>query len=180
MRTRILVLMLAAGIISSCGKQDGAHDAHKAKADSMKTAYVALVAAMDAAAVDELGKYVAENAVDHNAMPGQKAGLAGLKEMVTMWKSSFSDVKTTVEKMYVDGDILIAHLRWQGTNTGPMMPGMPATNKKVDNYGVDWTRWENGKFVERWGAFEEMKMMEQLGLMPAMGGAPAPADSTKK
>lgn len=172
--------MLAAAFISSCGKNDGAHDGNNAKADSMKTAYTALVAAMDAAAVDELGKYVAETAVDHNAMPGQKPGLAGLKDMVTMWKSSFSDVKTTVEKMYVDGDILIAHLRWQGTNTGPMMPGMPATNKKVDNYGIDWTRWENGKFVERWGAFEEMKMMDQLGLMPPMGGAPAPADSAKK
>ncbi len=171
--------MLAAAFISSCGKNDGAHDGHNAKADSMKTAYTALVAAMDAAAVDELGKYVAETAVDHNAMPGQKPGLAGLKQMVTDWKVAFSDVKTTVEKMYVDGDVLIAHLRWQGKNTGPMM-GMPATNKSVDNYGIDWTRWENGKFVERWGAFEESKMMQQLGLMPPAGGAPAPADSTKK
>jgi hypothetical protein len=57
---------------------------------------------------------------------------------------------------------------------------MPATNKKVDGRGMDWTRWENGKFVERWGAFEEMKMMQQLGMMPDAAAAHDHADSTKK
>jgi predicted ester cyclase len=49
---------------------------------------------------------------------------------------------------------------------------MPATNKPVDVYAVDVLRFENGKVVEYWGYMEEMKMMEQLGMMP---GAEDPA-----
>ena len=62
-----------------------------------------------------------------------------------------------------------------GTNSGPMM-GMPATNKKMTGImGIDMMRWENGKFVEHWGLFDEHAMMSQLGLMP-----PAPAASDAK
>ena len=36
---------------------------------------------------------------------------------------------------------------------------------------------KDGKATDRWGFGEEMKMMTQMGMMPAPG---APADSTKK
>ena len=58
-----------------------------------------------------------------------------------------------------------------GTNSGPFM-GMPATNKKVDIMGIDWIKWENGKFTDHWGAMEDMKMMTQLGMMPDMNHQP--------
>jgi hypothetical protein len=39
--------------------------------------------------------------------------------------------------------------------------------------GCDILRFENGKAAEHWGYMEEGKMMQQLGLMPAPGAAPA-------
>ena len=54
---------------------------------------------------------------------------------------------------------------------------MPATNKKMtDVMGIDQLRWENGKFAEHWGLFDDRTMMMQLGLMTPPG-APPTADA---
>ncbi len=184
----VMCAVLAAFTLASCMKKEGTADSGtNAKADSMKNAYKAMSAAWDAGKPDEFDKYVATDSKDHNAMPGMKTGLAGMKEMATMLKVAFPDMKTTVEDMRVDGDILTARFKVSGTNSGPFM-GMPATNKKLtDVMGIEQNRWENGKFVERWGLFDDHTMMMQLGLAPMPGDHPAgdmgkeaPKDMKKK
>ncbi len=172
MKTRILFSCICAALLmASCGKKDGGMPtASNSKADSMKTAYKAISDAWDSGKVDEFDKYIAANAVDHEAMPGQKPGVAGVKEMATMMKTSYPDMKSTIEDMRVDGDVLTVRYKTSGTNSGSMM-GMPPTNKKMtDVGGIEMMRWENGKFVEHWGVFDAAKMMMQLGMMPPPGG----------
>ena len=143
-------------------------------ADSMKAAWTALQTAFDAGKVDEFDKYVSTNMVEHNPMPGQGPGLAGLKAMAAGMKVGFPDQKSTIDDMRVDSNMLIVRSSMTGTNSGPMM-GMPPTNKKMtDVMGIDMMRWENGKFVEHWGLFDMHAMMSQLGLMPPH---PMPSDS---
>ncbi len=90
-------------------------------------------------------------------------------------------MKSKTEDMRVDGDVLTARFSVSGTNSGPMMMGIPATNKKMtDVPGIDMWRWENGKFVERWGVFDAANMMMQLGMMPGHDGGPAPAGDMSK
>lgn len=178
MKSRFVMLAVCAAFLAAgCMKKEGAttDSGTNAKADSMKNTWKAMAAAWDAGKADEFDKYVAANFVDHDPMPGGKPGLAGMKDMATMMKSEFSDMKTTTEDMRVDGDVIIARFSVSGTNTGPMMMGaMPATNKKMTGVdGIEMMRWENGKFVERWGVFNVMKMMMQLGLMPMPGAPPA-------
>ena len=175
MKLRYLVLAgCAAFFMASCAKKDGGADMSKnAKADSMKAAYTAVTNAWDAGKPDEFDKYISVDSKDNNMMPGQKPGLAGMKEFAGMLKAAYPDMKTTIEDMRVDGDVLTARFRMSGTNSGPFM-GMPATNKKLTNVmGIDQVRWDNGKFVEHWGLFDDHTMMVQLGLAPEMGGAPA-------
>jgi predicted ester cyclase len=178
MKSRFIMLAaLAVFTLASCMKKEGAAaDAGMyAKADSMKNVWKAMAADWDAGKSDNFDKYVSANFVDHDPMPGGKAGLAGMKDMATMMKAEFSDMQTKTEDMRVDGDVITARFSVSGTNTGPMMMGaMPATNKKMtDVDGIEMMRWENGKFVERWGVFNGMKMMMQLGLMPMPSAAPA-------
>jgi predicted ester cyclase len=178
MKYFLLLTLAALFSLSSCSKK--AESSSNAQADSMKTAYKALIAAWDAANIEEIEKYISADYVSHNPMPGTKGNLDDMKNMVKMMKAGYPDMKTTVEDLRVDGDILMARWTTTGTNTGSMM-GMPATNKKMsDVMGLEMVRWRNGKFVESWFGMEEMKMMQQLGLMPAMSGAAPPADSTKK
>ena len=175
----MILAACAVFVMAGCAKKESAStDSSKnAKADSMKAAYTAMSTAWDAGKVDEFDKYITANSVDHDAMPGQKPGIAGLKEMASMMKVAYPDMKSTIDYIGVDGDILTARYHMAGTNSGPMM-GMPATNKKVNVEGVDFVKWENGKFTEHWGVFDAMGMMQQLGLAP-MPGAPPAGDKGK-
>ncbi|MEI8134337.1 MAG: ester cyclase [bacterium] len=177
MKSRFFLLALAVTFMAvGCQKKEGAPDmAMNAKADSMKTAYKAVSDAWDAGKTDQFDKYITTNMVDHDPMPGQKPGLAGMKDMVAMMKTSFPDMKSTVDYMGVDGDILTVRFHMAATNSGAMM-GMPPTGKKVNVQGIDQMRWENGKFVEHWGVFDAMGMMQQMGLMPSHDGMPPPPD----
>lgn len=119
-----------------------------------------------------LGAIVADNFVEHQ-MPEfiTTQGLAGLRQEIAAYYTAFPDMKQEVLGMATNGDRTYVQLHITGTNSGAW-GSMPATGKKMDVMGCDILRFENGKAVEHWGYMEEMKMMQQLGLMPAPGAAP--------
>lgn len=178
MKQFYLVALFAGMLIAGCGKKAETGGAtSSATADSMKNAYKAIMGMFESGDPTGVENYMAADAKDHTEMKGYE-GIEGFKKMVKEWKVGVPDGKYTLEDMRVDGDILVARVRYSGTNSGPMM-GMPATNKKIsDVMFMDWVRWKDGKFVEHWGMGEDMKMMTQLGMMPEMG-MPS-ADSAKK
>ena len=163
----VLTLLVTALLIGACSDSSGDEmAAAKAKADSIKASITAVYDIMSSGGnLDELDKHIATDFVEHQKMPGYPDGLEGLKMMMTDFHGAYSDLKTTVVDVIVDGDKAAAIYHMTGTNTGDFM-GMPATNKSFDIHGVDWMRFENGKSVEHWGFMEEMKMMMQLGMMP--------------
>ncbi len=115
------------------------------------------------------GEVIADNAIDHQGIPGVDTnGLEGFKRVCAIYQGAFPDLKATLLSVATQGDRTFAHFHMTGTNTGAFM-GMPATGKAIDIEGVDVMRFEGGKAVEHWGYVEEMKMMQQLGLMPAQG-----------
>jgi len=171
-----LKLFLAALLISSslvsCGKKnDAPAPAAETKADDTfakhKEGYNAVVGMFNSGNMTELGKYIDSNFVDHNPDPMQKAGLAGLVEGMTMFRSGFPDFKMEVTNIIAEGDMLAGHIRITGTCANDMMgPGMKG--KKIDVQGMDLIKFnKDGKAVERWGYWEEKKMMQQLGMLPS-------------
>ena len=115
---------------------------------------------------DAIEEIVAESFVSHMSMPGvSSTGIQQLKDMVAISSVAFTENKTEDMHMIAEGDRVVVHYRWRGVNSGSMGEGMPATNKAIDVHTVDVLRFENGKVVEHWGYMEEMKMMEQLGMM---------------
>lgn len=121
---------------------------------------------------NKVGTVIDANFVDHNPEPGQEPGIEGLKKMFAGYRAAFPDMKMTVNHMLADGDMVVAHITVTMTNTGSFM-GMPPTGKSVTMEGYDMLRFENGKGVEHWGIFDMASMMQQLGMMPPPGGAPA-------
>ena len=161
-------------LMVSCNK-GGANGADAAlmKADSVKKANIAAYNAVNdmfnSGKMDGLDKYIAANYTEHHMPPGAKPGLDGLKEHMTMLHASFPDMKFTINSITADSNMIWALMTMTGTNSGPFM-GMPPTGKQINFQGADIVRLENGKCVEHWGFFEEMKMMQQMGMMPPMGG----------
>lgn len=144
-----------------------ADSAKQASVEQMKQATQRLLDMWFAGKTDGLEEIVAENFISHMEIPGvTSTGIQQMKDMIAISSTAFPDTKMEDLHMVTDGDRVVAHYRWKGVNSGPMGEGMPATNKPVDVYSVDVLRFENGKVVEYWGYMEEMKMMQQLGMMP--------------
>jgi steroid delta-isomerase-like uncharacterized protein len=116
--------------------------------------------------VDEL---CAPNVVDHSMPPGFPAGTAGVKQMVTMYRSAFPDMRATIEDLIAEGDKVVARWSATGTHRGELM-GIPATGKRVTVTGIGIDRFASGKMVEHWEIFDQLSMMQQLGVVPAPGG----------
>jgi predicted ester cyclase len=162
--TLITLAFISSGFISCAKKNDAPAPAAEAgKTDDAvakrKEGYNAVVAMFNSGNMTDLGKYIDSNFVDHNPDPMQKPGLAGLVDGMTMFRSGFPDFKMEVTNIVAEGDMLAGHIRITGTCGNDMMgPGMKG--KKIDVQGMDLIKFnKDGKAVERWGYWEEKKMM---------------------
>jgi steroid delta-isomerase-like uncharacterized protein len=82
------------------------------------------------------------------------------------WHQAFSDIVISAEKLIAEGDLVTIYWIARGTNTGTGN-GLPATGKKAELAGITIWRIAGGKIKEEWSAFDQLSMMQQLGLIPA-------------
>jgi steroid delta-isomerase-like uncharacterized protein len=92
-------------------------------------------------------------------------GLKEDQEAARGWRSAFPDLKTKVDKMLVDGEFVTVLWSGEGTNTGTGN-GLPATGKKLTGRGITIWRISGGKIREEWSEFDQLRILQQLGLMP--------------
>ena len=145
-----------------------ADSANTAATDQMKQAAQRFLDTWWSGKSDGLEEIVAGNFVSHMSIPGvTSTGIQQLKDLIAISSAAFTENKAEDLHLTAEGDRVIAHYNWKAKNTGSMGEGMPASNAPMDLYCVDILRFENGKVVEHWGYMEEMKMMQQLGMMPS-------------
>lgn len=112
--------------------------------------------------VDEL---FAVNYISHNAPPGLAAGTAGIKQLVTLYRTAFPDLHFTIEHMFAEGDKVVDHWTMYGTHQGELL-GIPPTNRSIKVKGIEIDRLANGKIVENWVNFDQLGLLQQLGVVP--------------
>jgi steroid delta-isomerase-like uncharacterized protein len=96
------------------------------------------------------------------------------------WHQAFPDLAIVPEKLIAEGDLVTIYWIAHGTNTGTGN-GLPATGKKAEQAGITIWRIINGKIKEEWSAFDQLSMMQQLGLLPSQKPTDASeADATNK
>lgn len=100
-----------------------------------------------------------------------RTGPASLKEAVSHFREAFPDFHDRMIRIVAQGDRVAYLGEISGTQDGELF-GFPATGMPMRVLGVNFFRLANGKLVERWGQFDVLTMMQQLGLAPAPGGAP--------
>lgn len=115
------------------------------------------------AVVDEL---VADDYGDHNPPPNLPADKAGLKQVVTMFRSAFPDLTVTVQDIVAEGDKVAVRVVTRGTHQGELM-GVAATSRTVTVDEQHFVRISNRKLVEHWGVEDNLWMMQQLGVVEA-------------
>jgi steroid delta-isomerase-like uncharacterized protein len=106
---------------------------------------------------------VAPDCVDHDPAPGQGPGPKGYRTFFTEMRTAFPDLKADLVALVADDESIAFAYTLSGTHKGPLM-GIPATGKKVSIRGVQFSKFRDGKMVERWGSSDQLGMLQQLGV----------------
>lgn len=122
----------------------------------------------DESLVEEL---FADNLVDHNPAGNDlPPGREGMRQALANFRTAFPDLTTSLEHLIAEGDKVVLRWKARGTHEGELM-GIPATGKQVTLSGIDILRIENGKIAERWAEYDNLGLLQQLGVVPEMARA---------
>lgn len=132
-----------------------------------------ILLAVDAGDMAAFSQLVSPSLIEHMPPPpGAPTNLSDFelaKMLISGYHAAFPDSRTEILHIVAEGDLVIVHSMYTGTNTGPFM-GMPATNKAVRVEQTDIIRFDAaGKGVEHWAVVDQLAMMQQLGLIPMDG-----------
>jgi steroid delta-isomerase-like uncharacterized protein len=118
------------------------------------------------ALVDEL--YAADYMLHDPSTPDFPGGQAAFKQFVTTLQTAFPNLQVTVEDMLAEGNKVAWRWTIIGTHTGDLM-GIPPTGKPIKITGIVVSHFVNGKWAEDYVNWDTLGMMQQIGVVPAIG-----------
>ena len=114
---------------------------------------------------DVLDEVYAPDVVWHE--PDQEIrGLEQTKQFVSTYETVFPDMNVTVEDVIAEGDKVVTRVTLRGTHEGETEEFGPPTGRQVEVKGITISRIEGGKIVEEWNSYDNLGVMQQLGLVP--------------
>ena len=114
-------------------------------------------------------KVVAADYVNHNALPGQRLGIEGVKQFATSIKNAIPDIQFNIGDQIAEGDKVVTRYTVGGTHQGELF-GISATGKQVKWTATATMTVANGKIQEAWINWDQWGLMQQLGIVPPLGG----------
>jgi predicted ester cyclase len=96
--------------------------------------------------------------------PERNLALAGFKQMVVGLLAAFPGLRFTIEDQIIAGDKVATRWTAEGTHTGPLGEVRP-TGKGIRIDGLILDHVVGDRVVERWEQWDQMGMMQQLGLV---------------
>jgi steroid delta-isomerase-like uncharacterized protein len=117
---------------------------------------------------DALDQYIAEDYKRHcQATPNAEVNsLEDFKDLMRLYQDAFPDAEMPIQFLVAEDDLVAVWGTYEGTHTGPMGE-IPATGKRVSSDFGGIHRLEDGKIVETWVTWDNVTMLQQLGLFPA-------------
>lgn len=117
---------------------------------------------------DVVDEVVASDIREHgNLPPGVPPGREGLKTIARALRAAFPDLKNTIDLQVAEGDLVATKITYTGTMKGDLW-GMPATGKQATWTESHFLRIKNGQSTDHWGDIDQLGMLRQLGLAPAV------------
>ena len=87
------------------------------------------------------------------------------RRMLVEFYAAFPDFHTDIEDLVIDEARATVVIRWsaRGTLRGAYL-GVAPSGRAVEFAGIEIVRVEGGRIVERWGEWDGMSLLAQLGL----------------
>ncbi len=99
-----------------------------------------------------------------NGNPQRDLSLDNFKQMIAGLLVAFPDLHFTINDQFTSGQKVGTRWTAKGTNKGPFGE-MQATGRAVEIEGLIIDHVVNGRVVKRWELWDQMAMMQQLGLI---------------
>ncbi len=120
-----------------------------------------------------LDEVLAADYVDHNPYaPSRAAGVEGAREAYAAYRAAFPDGRLTIDEVIAVGDRVATRTTFRGTHQGSFA-GVEPTGWPVTMLALDIWYLAGGKIVARWHLEDDLGLLQQLNVIPAMGLTPA-------
>jgi steroid delta-isomerase-like uncharacterized protein len=93
-------------------------------------------------------------------------GYEQARQFVSAFFKGFPDINISVEDVIAEGDKAVTRYTIRGTHQGETEEFGPPTEKQMELKGITIHRFEGGKIVEEWERYDNLSVMQQLGLVP--------------
>jgi predicted ester cyclase len=121
--------------------------------------------------VDLADELYSPDYVTHAVGPDLPPTLDGLKMFIRALRQGLPDLDCPVEEVVAESDRVAGRFRMRGTHAGTLF-GIPATGRAVDVGVMVIARFDAaGKWVEDWASWDQLGMMQQIGVVPATDAA---------
>jgi len=130
----------------------------------MRRYYDEVVNKGDFSVVDEL--FSADYHSHHNDPIGLPPGPEGVKQFIGGTRAGFPDLELTLDDLFGADDLVASRWTLRGTHTEEWF-GTPATGKWAEWSGITLSRFEDGKIAEEWFNFDQLRLLQQLGIIPS-------------
>ncbi len=117
--------------------------------------------AFNAGDLEAMDEPFAADVVDLLPLEGQTPGVEGFKERLKRLRNSFPDLRFAIETMIAEGDVVAERATLRGTHLGKFM-GVPATGKRITGTMMAFSRFADGKVVERGRIINVFGMVRQI------------------
>lgn len=97
--------------------------------------------------------------------PEEERSPEDAKHFVGMYRSAFPDGHAVVDDLISEGDRVAYCWTYRGTHQGELM-GIDPTGKQVTIVGITIYRISGGKVEEEWNNFDQLGLLQQLGVAP--------------
>lgn len=123
--------------------------------------------------LEKIAAHLAEDCVTFDVPTGRMLhGPEGYKQTALFFADAFPDSTVEITDVFATEDQSVIEFTGRGTNTGPLhmpMGDIPPTGKYSEVRFCSVNRAESGKIVSIHNYYDVMTMLQQLGLIPAMG-----------
>ena len=118
----------------------------------------------DESVFDEL---IAPDFVLHSSMLGEVRGAAAFKHSALALVKPCPDLQVAVEDVLEgEHDTVVARVTYRGTDSGGLLPGVPATGKPFEFTAMYLWRLLDGRLAELWQEADRVRLLQALGVLP--------------
>ena len=117
--------------------------------------------------VESAKRYFADTYVHHDPASPHVRDREGLKAVLRSFLSGCPDLHITIDQLLAEGDTVAKRWTYHATHTGDLA-GLPPTGNRITMSGLELFRLAGDKIVECWLGYDNLSLMQQLGVIPAV------------